>query len=108
MNPRQKKLSVALVMSTTGLIEYISNTTSASVRDMLAAWMACNPRFHHFVETNKDKIRKKMRECRSEGDRGDLLWELEIGHLLLKSPDLNIEYEPYGVGKLRSPDYRVS
>ncbi|OFW42904.1 MAG: hypothetical protein A3J28_01215 [Acidobacteria bacterium RIFCSPLOWO2_12_FULL_60_22] len=94
-------------MSTTELIEYLSITSKASLRQPLQAWMDNNHAFRTFVEKYKDKIRKKLQANDNDYLR-DVLWELEVAYLLLRNPDFTVEYEPYGVGKFRSPDYLVS
>lgn len=97
-----------LVMSPNELIEYICSNTPDFFRGAITAWMDDNPAFHVFVEKYRDKIRAKVRGSKADNDLRDLFWELEITHLLSKNPKLQIEYEPYGTGTFRSPDYRVS
>lgn len=36
------------------------------------------------------------------------MWELHVANLLTKNPNFQIEYERYGVGGHRTPDYRVA
>lgn len=89
------------------LIAYICDSQN-SVGNSLLLWVSAIPAFKAFAERYPDKIRAKVRGCRTEDDLRDLAWELEVAHLLLKNPEFQIEYEPYGTGQSRSPDYRVS
>lgn len=74
----------------------------------LLTWMKQNSAFRLFLERYKDKVRAKLRNCDTEDKRHDLLWELEAACLLTKSSDLALEYERYGTGISRAPDYSVS
>jgi len=90
--------------------QLIANICEAqdSVRSSLLLWVSTSPAFQAFAEKYRDKIRAKVRGCRADHELGDLLWELEVAHLLVKKPEFQIEYEPYGTDQCRSPDYRVS
>ena len=92
-------------MSSATLIEYLTITRDAYVRQTLESWMNCSDAFHAFVEKYKDKIRAKMRAAQNDEDIGDILWELQVGYLLLTNADLSVEYEPYGTGS-RGPRLR--
>jgi hypothetical protein len=71
-------------------------------------WMEESPRFRDFVAAYRTKIRKKVRGLRDEEGRGDLLFELATAHRLLQERRFTIEYEKYGVGKQRTPDFVVT
>lgn len=94
-------------MSPQELVAFICDGRESSIQRACLSWMGQSPAFRTFVAKYRDKIRAKVRRCRAEDDLSDLLWELEIGHLLLKNPDFQVEYEPYGTGRSRSPDYRL-
>jgi hypothetical protein len=74
----------------------------------LAEWMVASPRFAAFVETYRDKIRKKVRGMRDAEGLRDLQLELETAYLLLQAHQLTVAYEPYGTGKARGPDFAVT
>jgi len=74
----------------------------------LAEWMVASPRFAAFVETYRDKIRKKVRGMRDAEGLRDLQLELETAYLLLEARQLTVAYEPYGTGKARGPDFAVT
>lgn len=70
----------------------------------MAPWVVAAPRFHAFVETYRDKIRKKVRTAQADGGLDDVLAELAVAALLLRDRRLAVEYEKLGVGKQRAPD----
>jgi hypothetical protein len=70
----------------------------------LADWAGRSPRFRTFLQTYRDKIRKKVRTAASDGGALDLLAELAVAFLLLRDRRLAVEYEKLGVGKTRAPD----
>jgi hypothetical protein len=73
-----------------------------------ARWMDESARFRDFVAAYHTKIRKKVRGLRDEEGRGDLLFELATARRLLLERRFTIEYEKYGVGKQRAPDFVVT
>ncbi len=95
-------------MSPRELIAYVLDGKADFAQRSASLWMTENPAFLTLIENYRDKTRAKVRRCGTEHALRDLLWELEIAHLLLKNRDFEIEYEPYGTGGSRSPDYRVS
>jgi hypothetical protein len=95
-------------MSPQDLGAFIFDGRASAIQRSCLSWMDQSPTFRTFVAKYRDKIRAKVRGCRGEDDLHDLLWELEIGHLLLKNPDFQVEYEPYGTGGSRSPDYLIA
>jgi hypothetical protein len=73
-----------------------------------ARWAEESTRFRDFVAAYRTKIRKKVRGLRDEEGRGDLLFELATAHRLLQERRFTLEYEKYGVGKQRTPDFVVT
>ena len=71
-------------------------------------WVEESPRFRDFVAFYRTKIRKKVRGLRDEEGRSDLLFELATAHRLLQERRFTVEYEKYGVGKQRTPDFVVT
>src|SRR5581483_3768190 len=71
-------------------------------------WLNSSTRFVSFAEAYRSKIRKKIRGIRDEEGLRDLQFELEIAYLLLNEQRFAVEYEKYGVGKQRSPDFLVT
>ena len=68
----------------------------------------CLPRFTAFVETYRDKIRKKVRLARERESALDLLGELDVAYSLLSDRRLVVAYEPYASAKVRGPDFAVT
>ncbi len=73
-----------------------------------AEWVNSSARFYIFAEAYRSKIRKKIRGIRDAEGLRDLQFELEIAYLLLGDQRFAVEYEKYGVGKQRSPDFLVT
>lgn len=74
----------------------------------IATWLTQSRRFAAFVETFRDKIRKKLRDTRDAENLLDLRLELETAYLLLQERTLSVSYEPQPVGRTRCPDYAVT
>lgn len=74
----------------------------------LFRWMEASPRFTTFVETYRDKIRKKLRLARDPETALDLRGELEVACRLLADRRLDVAYEPYASAKRRGPDFAVT
>ncbi len=70
--------------------------------------MDASPRFTAFVETYRDKIRKKVRLARERESALDLLGELDVAYSLLSDRRLVVAYEPYASAKVRGPDFAVT
>jgi hypothetical protein len=64
--------------------------------------------FRTFVETYRDKIRKKLRSIGDEERLEDLMCELEVAHWLLQDKRFTIEYEKYAATKGRGADFTVT
>jgi hypothetical protein len=73
----------------------------------LAGWLAESARFRRFAETNRDKIRKKLRSAADPEARLDVRAELRTARLLLADGRIELTFEPYGSGK-GGPDYGVT
>ncbi len=97
-------------MDTEELIKYVCHGSKAysyfSTR--LRRWFEIAPRFKGFVDSNKNKIRKKIKSYNSEEEYCDLLAELEIACLLLKNIDYDVEYEKYKSSCKGSPDFTIT
>ena len=95
-------------MAHSEIVTYIFDDSVPDLAAQFARWMADSPRFKAFVETYRDKIRKKVRGIRDAEGRSDLQFELAIAYLLLRERRFTVEYEKYGVGKQRAPDFSVT
>jgi len=90
------------------ILTYIFTDTTHDFAAQFAQWLVSAPRFKTFAESYRDKIRKKVRGLRDEQGRSDLQFELAIAYRLLQERRFIVEYEKYGVGKLRGPDFSVT
>lgn len=89
------------------LIAYLFDDQPHLLSAELAQWMEDSSRFTLFVETYRDKIRKKIRLTREPEPALDLGSELEVAYSLLSDRRLTVEYEPYASAKRRGPDFAV-
>ncbi len=96
------------VSKQTDLATYVFDGQPHRLAAPLAPWMDSSPRFTAFVETYRDKIRKKIRNTREPEDALDLLSELAIAYALLADRHLAVSYEPYASAKRRGPDFAVT
>lgn len=86
--------------------EHLSNARALS--GALMQWMETSTRYTAFVETYRDKIRKKIRVTRDPESALDLYSELEAAACLLTDRRLALTYEPVASEKRRGPDYAVT
>jgi hypothetical protein len=89
------------------LIDIFGDSTD-TLAVQCARWMEESPRFRDFVTVYWTKIRKKVRGLRDEEGRSDLLFELATAQRLLLERRFTVEYEKYGVGKQRTPDFVIT
>ncbi len=73
----------------------------------LRHWLSAVPRFRDFARTYRDKIRHKFTGAKEVEDVNDILAEIEVACRFLAGPEFEVEYEPYGQGKSRSPDFCI-
>jgi hypothetical protein len=90
------------------LIDYLFEGQPHLLSSVLGQWMEASTRFTAFVETHRDKIRKKIRLNREPESALDLRGELEVAYCLLGDRRLAVAYEPYASAKRRGPDYAVT
>jgi hypothetical protein len=86
----------------------IFGDTADALSSQCARWIDESPRFQAFVAAYRTKIRKKVRGLRDGEGRSDLLFELAIAYWLLQERRFTVEYEKYGIGKQRTPDFVVT
>lgn len=95
-------------MPASDLLPYIFTNTQLPLAVQFAHWVQASPRFRAFAETYRDKIRKKVRGItQAEGYR-DLQAELAMAYFLALERRFLVEYEKYGMGKQRGPDFSVT
>jgi hypothetical protein len=96
------------VTKQTDLIAYLFEGQPHLLSGELYRWMDSSSRFTIFVETYRDKIRKKLRVTREPESLLDLRGELEVAYCLLNDRRLSVAYEPYASAKRRGPDFAVT
>ena len=98
----------AVRMPADDLTPYIFGNTRLPFAVQFARWIEESPRFRLFALTNRDKIRKKVRGVPDAEGYRDLQAELATAYFLLLERRFTVEYEKYGVGKQRGPDFTVA
>ncbi|MEO8540254.1 MAG: hypothetical protein ABI577_10980 [bacterium] len=73
----------------------------------LLAWLAGSARFRTFADTNRDKIRKKLRGASDADARRDVRAELRVAERLLADRRVGLAFEAYGSGR-PGPDFTVT
>jgi hypothetical protein len=96
------------VTKQTDLIEYFFERQENPLSAELLQWMNTSSRFTVFVETYRDKIRKKIRVTRETESLLDVRGELEVAYRLLHDRRFTAEYEPYASARGRGPDFAVT
>src|SRR3954454_13093272 len=95
-------------MPANDLLPYIFDNTRLALAVQFAQWLQESPRFRTFAETYRDKIRKKVRGITEAEGYRDLQAELATAYFLVSEPRFLVEYEKYGVGKQRGPDFSIT
>ncbi len=95
-------------MPSSDLLPYIFTNTRLPLAVQFAHWVQASPRFRVFAETYRDKIRKKVRGITEAEGYGDLQAELATAYFLVQERRFLVEYEKYGLGKQRGPDFSVT
>jgi hypothetical protein len=95
-------------MPASDLLPYIFTNTRLPLAVQFARWVEASPRFRTFAETYRDKIRKKVRGITEAEGYRDLQAELATAYFLVLERRFLVEYEKYGVGKQRGPDFSVT
>ncbi|HUP27791.1 MAG TPA: hypothetical protein VM409_05095 [Chloroflexia bacterium] len=102
-----RRFATLMPIPASDLLHYIFSNTRLPLAVQFSEWLQA-PRFRVFAENNRDKIRKKVRGiAEAEGYR-DLQAELATAYFLLLERRFLVEYEKYGVGKQRGPDFSVT
>lgn len=89
------------------LLEAIFTGEARALRDCAERWCAMSPRFPAFLETYRDKIRKKLRNAPDAEGLRDLQMELLTAACLLTERAFTLAYEQYAASKTRGPDFTV-
>jgi hypothetical protein len=90
------------------LIAYLFEGQPHQLSDTLLQWMEASSRFTAFIDTYRDKVRKKIRVTREPESTLDLRCELQTAYCMLNDRRLEVAYEPYASARRRSPDFAVT
>src|SRR5207237_4742727 len=82
--------------------------TRLALAVQFAHWVQASPRFRAFAEIYRDKIRKKVRGITEVEGYRDLQAELATAYFLVLERRFLVEYEKYGTGKQRGPDFSIT
>src|SRR5689334_5810768 len=90
------------------LVEFLFVGKENFLSAELLQWMNLSTRFTSFVETYRDKIRKKIRVTREMESLLDVRGELDVAYRLLHDRRFAVQYEPYATAPGRGPDFAVT
>ncbi len=90
------------------LLLYLFDGKPHLLTEPIASWLERSRRFAAFVDTFRNKIRKKVRVTKAQETIYDLRLELETAYLLLQERTLHVAYEPEQSRQVRSPDFAVT
>ena len=85
----------------------LGGATADPLDDELTEWIRGSGRFRAFVETNRDKVRKKLRGATDADSRRDVRTELRVAQLLLRERRVELAFEAYGSVN-GGPDFTVT
>jgi len=89
------------------LLAYLFDGQPHLLVQPMTTWLSSSRRYAAFINTFRDKIRKKLRTMLEQERLQDLRLELETAYLLLQEKSLNVVYEPQ-LGQVRYPDFAVT
>lgn len=95
-------------MTDNELIDYVLENRQHYISKELAFYFKTCCQFKEFTYYYRNKIRKKIREAKINEDLYDVLYELEIPYLILLDKRFKVEYEKYGTGEKRTPDFFIT
>lgn len=95
-------------MFTDELLTYLFDRQPHILAEPMGTWLNASRRFAAFVDTFRDKIRKKIRVTQDVETLLDLRLELDTAYRLLQERTLSLVYEPQLAEKVRSPDFAVT
>ena len=89
------------------LLDTLFTRDARELHACCAQWCVASPRFAVFLETYRDKIRKKLRSAADDEGLRDLRAELLAAVCLLSERAFTLEYETYVANKTRGPDFSI-
>jgi len=89
------------------LVTYVFGDTPSSLASLCTGWMSESRQFKRFVETYRDKLRKKVRTARGEPALLDLEAEVATAFRLVQEHRFGVTWEPLAADSGRGPDFAV-
>jgi hypothetical protein len=90
------------------LLAYIFDGEKPTFYAEFESWVRGSRRFRAFAQSNRGKIRAKLKSARDEGGRLDVRAELHTALLLLREQRFTLAYETYVAARQRGPDFTVT
>ena len=90
------------------LLAYIFDGEKPAFYSEFEGWVRGSRRFRIFADSNRGKIRAKLKSARDEGGMLDVRAELETALLLLRDERFTLAYETYVAARQRGPDFTVT
>ncbi len=94
-------------MTVDELVRYVFGDTPSSLATRCTGWILDSRRFRRFVETYRDKLRKKFRTARGEAALLDLEAEVATAFRLVQEHRFGVTWEPLAAAGGRGPDFAV-
>jgi hypothetical protein len=89
------------------LIAYVFGDAPSALATRCAGWAAASRRFKAFAESNRDKLRKKVRLARDAATVLDVEAEVTTAYRLVRDRRFAVTWEPPAPGGGRGPDFAV-
>ena len=89
------------------LVTYAFGRTPSGLATRCTVWMTESRRFKAFIETYRDKLRKKVRAARDDAALLDVEAEVATAYRLLEDRRFAVTWEPLPAGGGRGPDFAV-
>jgi hypothetical protein len=106
--PRRPPPRWSKSQKTDELVRYVASRCRPALQSELGQWLDSSARFHAFVTTHQDKVRKKFKQTSDdEESRQDVRAELLVARLLLEDRRFAVAFEAYGAGRV-GPDLSVT
>jgi hypothetical protein len=94
--------------TTNELLDELFEHQPHSLRSTFMQWLGASKRFKLFVETNRTKIKAKIKALPDAESQQDLAFEFAIAYWLHQDARLAVAYEQPVAGQTRRPDFAVT
>ncbi len=90
------------------LLDELFAASRPPLYDEMAGWLRSSRRMRSFIESQRTKIRAKLRSAGTVDGLLDVRAELQAAHLLLGDERFAVEYEAFAAARSRGPDFTVT